>query len=80
MSTKTIAFRQPIPLPHPAEEWVGARSTAPAVASAPSGPTKRLTVDVPAELHKRLKVHCATAERQISDIVRELLEREYPAP
>ena len=75
MTCKTIAFKQPAALSRPAEEWVGAR-TAP---SAPTGPTKRLTVDVPADLHKRIKVHCATTDRQISDIVRELLEREYPA-
>ena len=76
MTSKTIAFKQPAALSRPAEDWVGARA---APAAAPAGPTKRLTVDVPAELHKRLKVHCANSERQISDIVRELLEREYPA-
>lgn len=76
MSTKTIAFKQPAAFSRPAEQWVENRSAAPASL----GPTKRLTVDVPADLHKRLKVHCANVERQISDIVRELLEREYPAP
>jgi proline-rich tail region repeat protein len=75
MSTKTIAFKQPITQPRPVEDWVGART----VPVAPAGPTKRLTVDVPADLHKRIKIHCATTERQISDIVRELLDREYPA-
>jgi proline-rich tail region repeat protein len=75
MTSKTIAFKQPQALARPAEDWVGARSAP----TAPAGPTKRLTVDVPAELHKRIKIHCATAERQISDIVRELLEEKYPA-
>lgn len=75
MTSKTIAFKQPAALSKPAEEWIGTRATP----AAPAGPTKRLTVDVPAELHKRIKIHCANTERQISDIVRELLEREYPA-
>jgi hypothetical protein len=74
MTSKTIAFKQPATLSRPAEDWVGSRASP----SAPSGPTKRLTVDVPADLHKRIKVHCANTEQQISDIVRELLEREYP--
>lgn len=75
MTSKTIAFKQPTALARPAEDWVEARTRPePAVS-----PTKRLTVDVSADLHKRLKIHCATAERQISDVVRDLLEREYPA-
>jgi ParG len=74
MTTKTIAFKQPATLPRPAEDWIGSR----AQPATPNGPTKRLTVDVSADLHKRLKVHCANADRQISDVIRELLEREYP--
>lgn len=75
MTSKTIAFKQPTALARPAEDWVETRKQPDPV----SGPTKRLTVDISADLHKRLKIQCATAERQISDVVRDLLEREYPA-
>jgi hypothetical protein len=75
MTLKTIPFKQPTVLTRPAEDWVEARTTVSVVA----GPTKRLTVDVPADLHKRLKIHCASTEQQISDVVRTMLEKEYPA-
>lgn len=75
MSTKTIAFKQPVGLEKPVEDWVTTR----AQPQEPASPTKRLTVDVSADVHRRLKVHCATAGRQISDVVRDLLEREFPA-
>ena len=79
MSSKTIPFKQPMPLPKPAEAWVG---TAEAVEKAPAkveGPTKRLTVDVPEDLHRRIKVQCAMKDTQISDVVRDLLAKEFPA-
>lgn len=58
MSTKTIPFKQPAALPKPAEAWVGTAETA-VKASKPDLPTKRLTVDVPEDLHRRIKVQCA---------------------
>lgn len=76
MSAKSIAFKQPVNLTRPAESWVEGK----AKPSIGSGPTKRLTVDVPADLHKRIKVDCAATGRQISDVVRELLDQKYPAP
>jgi ParG len=75
MTSKTIAFKHPTALARPAEDWVEARTRP----TSTIGSTKRLTVDVSADLHKRLKIHCANTERQISDVVRDLLEREYPA-
>lgn len=78
MSTKTIPFRQPTTLTKPAEDWVGA---APAVVKVDKAeyPTKRLTVDIPENLHRRIKMHCAGKGTQISDIVRDLLAKEFPA-
>ena len=82
MTSKTIPFKPMPQLPSPAaENWVGA----PAVASAPEpapakleGPTKRLTVDIPEDLHRRLKVKCAADGEQMSDVIRDLLLKEYP--
>ena len=78
MSTNTIPFRQPTTLTKPAEDWVG---VAPAIVklAKPDSPTKRLTVDIPEDLHRRIKVHCAGKGMQISDIVRDLLAKEFPA-
>jgi hypothetical protein len=41
---------------------------------------KRLTIDVPASLHHRIKSQCAAADLVIADVVRELLERRFPEP
>lgn len=44
---------------------------------APPQPTKRLSVDIPAELHTRIKVICARRGTKIADEVRALLEKEF---
>jgi len=44
----------------------------------PSEPTKRLTIDVPLSLHKRIKSQCANEELVMADVIRELLERRFP--
>ena len=40
--------------------------------------TKRLNVEIPAALHTRLKAACALEEREIRDVVMELLEQRFP--
>lgn len=40
---------------------------------------KRLTIDIPPALHTRIKVECAQRQKKIADIVRQLLEQEFPA-
>lgn len=79
MSTKTIPFKQPMPLPKPAEAWVGNTDVAEKAPPKPDLPTKRLTVDVPEDLHRRIKVQCAMKDVQISDVVRDILSKEFPA-
>lgn len=44
----------------------------------PAEPTKRLTVDVPLGLHKRIKSQCANEELVMADVVRALLEKRFP--
>lgn len=45
------------------------------IVKGPSANSSRLTTDVPAELHRRLKIACASEGRTMSDYIRELLER-----
>ncbi len=41
--------------------------------------TKRLTIDVPLSLHKRIKTQCAVGELVMADVIREILEERFPA-
>ena len=41
-------------------------------------PTKRFTFEVPLSLHKRIKIACAGRDRQMADVLRELLDRHFP--
>jgi hypothetical protein len=46
-----------------------------------SWPMRRLTIDVPIDLHIRLKTGCAMRGEKIADVVRVLIEREFaPRP
>ncbi len=56
------------------DAWVTNRDVAPREA------TKRLTIDVPASLHKRVKSQCALENLVMADVMRELLDRRFPAP
>lgn len=40
--------------------------------------TKRLNLDIPAELHTRIKVAAALKERDMTAVVTELLEERFP--
>ena len=40
---------------------------------------KRLTIDIPLSLHRRVKTGCAREELVIADVVREFLDRRFPA-
>ncbi|WP_375616324.1 plasmid partition protein ParG [Bartonella sp. AP58NXGY] len=42
-----------------------------------SGGMKRLTIDIPENLHRLIKVSCASRGTKIADEVRELLSRKY---
>jgi hypothetical protein len=74
---KTVAFK--VPKPATPDEWV---RNAPA-SEQPSAPatqqaTKRFTIDVPLDLHSRIKVECAGRGLKMADVLRELLKREFP--
>lgn len=56
--------------PPTAEQWVEQRIV--------EG-TKRLTLDLPASLHTRIKTQCSARGRKMVDEIRAILEREFPA-
>jgi len=69
-----------------ADDWVqnarqSDRETKMEIATAPSSPVeamKRFTIDVPNELHRRIKTQCAMRGAKMADVLREILEREFP--
>lgn len=84
---KTVAFKSPARQPDPTDSWVSSRgaeaeaATVPEPASAEptaAEPMKRFTIDVPESLHKRVKVTCATRGLKMADVIREMLERDFP--
>lgn len=93
--SKTIAFKPPPKPPVAADDWVRSRGgpleretpSAPAPAQeAPAEPMKRFTIDVSVSLHARIKMACAAKGAELgktvtmADVLRDLLEREFPAP
>jgi ParG len=79
--TKTVNFKMgQRPVPANVEEWVQSarpvdREVRPAV---PAEAMKRFTIDVPTTLHTRIKTECARRGVKMADMLRELLEREFP--
>lgn len=51
---------------------------APEPAAAPKEKMSRFTIDVPESLHRRVKMQCAGRGTKMADMMRELLEREFP--
>ena len=81
---KSVSFARPARKPQPdADAWVGGPgSEASAAAPKPAKqqvPMKRLTLDVPEELHRRVKSGCAARGEKIADVVRRYLDAEFPA-
>lgn len=54
------------------DQWVETRSDA-----SEAEPMKRLTVDIPADLHRQIKAACAMRGTKITDEVREILSDNY---
>jgi predicted HicB family RNase H-like nuclease len=72
---KVVEFAMP-PTPATPDDWVAARPETP---TRPQEPTKRLTLDIPASLHRRLKVGCAERGITVAELVREMLDERFPA-
>jgi len=70
---KKISFvekRPPVPPGGSVDDWVLNRES--------REPMKRLTIDVPVGLHKRIKSRCALDNLVMADVIRELLEQRFP--
>lgn len=67
------------------DDWVSgaaAGATPSATAAAPPAltePMKRFTIDVPRSLHSRIKSQCALRGLNMADVIRGLLEEQFPA-
>ena len=75
MSTKKVSIgakQTSKPAPAAADAWVESR-----VPAEGPEPMKRLTIDVPASLHRAIKTQCAARGTKIADEVRELLMKKY---
>jgi hypothetical protein len=69
----------------PVDEWVQSRlgqddERLPEAVPAMREPTKRLTIDIPAGLHRRLKLGATERDLNIADVIRDLIAREFPVP
>lgn len=60
--------------PATADDWVQSREPQ------PRERTKRLTIDVPISLHRRVKSQCAIQNFVMADMIRDLLEERFPEP
>lgn len=80
MSGKKISIgAKPSAKPNP-DAWVESRQVAPEVSAPPVEEIKRLTIDIPASLHRAIKSQCAGRGSKIADEVRELLLQKYGKP
>lgn len=57
-----------------AEKWIATGGQKAAARS--EAETKRLTFDISADLHKRLKIACAGRGEQMTDFLRRIIEQE----
>jgi hypothetical protein len=76
---KKISFgAKPVERSAIAEQWVaGKEPTAEAAKPEMGEPMKRLTIDLPASLHKRVKSGCAQRGVKMADEIRRLLEAHF---
>ena len=79
MSRKSVAFKRP-DKPASAEAWINqVREEVDNRPPVGKKPTVRFTLDVDANLHTRMKIECVRQGKKMSDVLRDILEREFPA-
>lgn len=81
---KTVTFAKPRTAAeaNPIDQWVGdaaGREREERAAPQPQVRMKRFTIDVPEDLHKRIKSECASQGIKMADMLREILETRFPA-
>lgn len=55
------------------DQWVAAQPQ-------PAEPMKRLTIDIPVSLHRRVKTACVSENLVMAEVVRKYLEKRFPEP
>ncbi len=79
MSRKSVTLKRP-EKPASAEAWINqVREEAAVRSSVEKKPTVRFTLDVDTDLHTRMKIECVRQGKKMSDVLRAILEREFPA-
>jgi hypothetical protein len=79
MSRKSVAFTRP-QMPASADAWINQVREETAVRPPlEKKPTVRFTLDVDADLHTRMKIECVRQGKKMSDVLRAILAREFPA-
>jgi predicted DNA binding CopG/RHH family protein len=58
------------PVAASADQWVDTRIN--------TETNKRLTIDLPESLHRRIKTQCAARGVKMVDVIREMLEEKFP--
>lgn len=81
--TKKITFSQKAKTPPPAADaWVAEESLTPAsrepVKPAVAGRMRKLTVDVPDDLYRRVRVGLAREDRNLTELVNAFLSARFP--
>ena len=79
MSGKKVTFaakRPSVAAESSIQQWVENRDFAPS-APTPEIRMKRLTIDVPVSLHRKIKSTCALRNLHMADEIRDLLERHF---
>ncbi len=69
--------RQPLPHRH---HWLPSRRKSPRPAPVPKVPMKRLTFDIPATTHMRMKLACVGEGKDMAEELRAMIEQRWPAP
>lgn len=80
--TKRITFPPKPPAAPGVDAWVAERAAEPtATRPPPAAPTTRmrkLTVDVPDDLYRRVRVGLAAEDRHLTGLIREFLAARFP--
>lgn len=74
MSGKRVSLGLKPGSPRNADAWVGTQESKMEEEAAEKAPIKRLTVDIPEHLHRRLKVKAAQDGVRMVDLVRRWIE------
>jgi len=70
--SKTVTIA-PKPTRNPSQEWVDSRK----VPQKPR-PTRRLTLDIDADLHRRMRIQCVEQGLVMADEIRRFIQERFP--